>query len=291
MAAPTTEPTTASTPAPLVEHRTGGVRLSWLTAGVYPGHRRVRQSEGQRRFVADLSAAFALETDPVADTWRGHSFVSMSEDLLTARAAAAGPLPALDHVLLAYQTPDLHVADAAGCYLTERCPGQPQSLGVSEQGAGAPFTALRVADALVRGGALVRGLLFVLDQTSPLREPGQLPDVHRDTGVVLDIGAAGDVELLGSGHVPTDRPALALAEVRARHGDVPVVVGTALAACLPLKDLLAPGLSVAPADHAVTSAWFALAARWPLRGPVLLADYDRYAGGLYTACLAPVGAP
>lgn len=284
MAAPTILPTEQPVPT---GRRTGGVRLAGLTAGVYPGRREVRYTTHQRRIAQDLLASFGRdERDASADTWRGHSFVSMTEDLITARPT---PLPDLDHVLLAFQTPDLHVGEAAGCYLTERCPGHPQSLGLSEQGAGAPFTALRVADAMVRSGALNRGLLFVLDQTSPLGEPGAEPDIHRDAGVMVDIGGAGDVELVESTHVRTDAPASALAVVRDRNAGVPVVVGTALAACLPLRELLAT--TVAPADYAVTSVWFALAALWPLRGPVLLADYDRYAGGLYTARLDPVVLP
>jgi hypothetical protein len=284
MAAPTILPTELPAGWVSAGRRTGGVRLSGLTAGVYPGRREVRYTVHQRRIAQDLLVAFGrTAADSSADTWRGHSFVSMTEDLITARPA---PLPVLDHVLLAFQTPDLHVGEAAGCYLSERCPGNPQSLGLSEQGAGAPFTALRVADAMVRSGALNRGLLFVLDQTSPLTEPGEVPDINRDAGVMVDIGGTGDVELVESTHVRTDRPAPALAEVRDRNVDVPVIVGTALAACLPLPDLLAS--TVAPADYAGTSVWFALAALWPLRGPVLLADYDRYAGGLYTARLDPV---
>jgi hypothetical protein len=286
MAAPTVLPTELLAEWAPAEPRTGGVRLSGLTAGVYPGRREFTYSTHQRRIAEDLLVAYGLgDADPAADTWRGHSFASMAEDLITARPA---PLPELDHVFLAFQTPDLHVGEAAGCYLTERCPGHPQSLGVSEQGAGAPFTALRVAAAMVQGGALNRGLLFVLDQTTPLQEPGTAPDIHRDAGVMVDLGADGDVELVESTHVRTDRPALALGHVRDRHDGVPVVVGTALAACLPLTDLLSPNVSVAPADYAVTSVWFALAALWPLGGPVLLADYDRYAGGLYTARLDPV---
>ncbi|GAB3465394.1 hypothetical protein [Actinophytocola sediminis] len=284
MAAPTTLPALpgewVSAPA------LGGVRLSGLTAGVYPGRREYRYSAHQQRIATDLLVAFGRDgADQAAESWRGHSFVSMTEDLLTARPA---PLSELDHVLLAYQTPDLHVGEAVGCYLTERCPGHPQSLGVSEQGAGASFTALRVAGAMARAGALRQGLLFVLDQTSPLTEPGEVPDTRRDAGVVVDLGAGGDLELVESGHVRTDRPAPELATVRERHRGLPVIVGTALAACLPLPDRLADGVTVAPADHAITSVWFALAALWPLRGPVLLADYDRYAGGLYTARLDPV---
>jgi hypothetical protein len=284
VAAPTILPTELPEQWTSAGRRTGGVRLSGLTAGVYPGRREFAYTTHQRRIAQDLLAAFGQDADSMVDTWRGHSFVSMTEDLIAARTT---PLPDLDHVLLAFQTPDLHVGEAAGCYLTEHCPGHPQSLGVSEQGAGAPFTALRIADAMVRSGALDRGLLFVLDQTTPLVEPGEVPDIHRDAGVMIDLGGAGDVEVVENTHQRTDRPALALADLRDRHGDMPVVVGTALAACLPLKDLLSPRLTVAPADYAVTSVWFALAALWPLTGPVLLADYDRYAGGLYTAVVKP----
>ncbi|TDV54820.1 hypothetical protein [Actinophytocola oryzae] len=283
MAAPTVLPTELPSGWAPVEQTTG-VRLSGLAAGVYPGRREIAYTPHQKRIAQDLMLAFGMgDAGSAADTWRGHSFLRMTEDLITARKE---PLPDLDHVLLAFQTPDLHVGEAVGCYLTELCPGHPQSLGVSEQGAGAPFTALKVADALVRGGVLNRGLLFVLDQTTPLQEPGTAPDIHRDAAVMIDLGGEGDAELVEYSHERTDRPALTLTEVRDRHRGVPVVVGTALAGCLPLKDLLS--VSVAPADYAVTSVWFALAAMWPLKGPVLLADYDRYAGGLYTARLNPV---
>src|SRR5262245_49037086 len=116
MAAPTVLPTELPAEwAPAVP-RTGGVRLSGLTAGVYPGRRDVTYSTHQRRIAEDLLVAYGMgDADPSADTWRGHSFVSMAEDLITARAGTSGPLPDLDHVFLAFQTPDLHVGEAAGC--------------------------------------------------------------------------------------------------------------------------------------------------------------------------------
>src|SRR5262249_51745452 len=146
----------------------------------------------------------------VLDDWRGHSFSGMTGDLLS---DLDEPLAELDLVVLAYQTPDLHVAEAAGCYLAHRCPGGPASFAISGPGPGSAFTALKVADSMYRCGVLGAGVLFVLDQTTPIREPGTRWDSQSDAAVLVHLGGHGQVEVHEVIETAAGDPAAALAEV------------------------------------------------------------------------------
>jgi hypothetical protein len=265
--------------------RRAGVRLSRPSFRVFSGRREHSCNAHQERLSVDLAGVFGRDRDTVAAAWRGHSFVAMTADLLAARSA---PLPELDHVLLAYDTPELHVGEAVGGYLADRCPGNPQALAIAEQGAGAPFTALRVAGSMCRFGALDRALLFVLDQTTPLYDGAAAEGSRRDAGVLIDIGGDGELALVESAQVRTATPESVIIRLRTRYPELPVVLGTALAATLPRSVLTGRGVLVAAQDLTVSGAWIALAANWPATGGVLLADYDQFAGVVYTARLDPV---
>ena len=53
-------------------------------------------------------------------------------------------LPAALHlVVIAYATPDFDPIMSMASHLAHLCPGDPRSSAVSDQGIGAPFTALR----------------------------------------------------------------------------------------------------------------------------------------------------
>jgi hypothetical protein len=263
--------------------RTGGVRLSGLTFGVYPGRRHQEFLPHHAAIGLDVMKAYGLSPEEeVLKSWRGHSFTAVTGDLLD---ALPEPLPELDLVMTAFATPDLYVCETAGCYLADRCSGEPDSFGISEQGAGAAFTALRIADSMLRFGALRDGALFVLDQSSPIHDAGTDPGAYVDAGALVRFGRAGEVEVAFVGDVETDDPAAELAALRVDLPGTRAVIGTALAPLLPgeIENVVA-----APAGFATTSVWIALAGLWPLAEPVLLADYDPYAGRLYTCHLNPV---
>jgi hypothetical protein len=231
---------------------------------------------------ADLLRAYGRDPGGVdfAD-WRGHTFRSMSEELL---AHCPVPVPELDLIVLAYQTPDLHVAESAGCYLAERCPGTPVPFAVSEQASGAPFTALRVAGAMHRDGALRAGAVFVLDPTTPVNDGDPRSVAARDCAALLLVG--GDrgptVESIQDSPCPD-----AATGLRSLRGPATTIVGTALARALPSSTVDGSCVVAGPPDALCASAWIALAGRLPLDGPVLVADYDPYARRLYSCVVRP----
>jgi hypothetical protein len=102
------------------------------------------------------------------------------------------------------------------------------------------------------------------------------------------LGGAGEVSVEFVRDRGCADPAADLRDARARFPSTSTVVGTALARQLPPSIVDDAGTVVAPAEHLCTSAWIALAARWPLTEPVLVADYDPYAHRLYTCGLRPV---
>lgn len=269
---------------PVVAPALRGVRLSAIQYRVFlePPYQVV--SAQHLQVAVDLLRSYGREVD-VADlaTWRGNSFTSMSDGLL---ADLDGPLPELDFVLLAYQTPDLHVADVAGCYLADRCPGDPVAFSVSEQGPGAVFTALRVADAMYRFGDLREGALFVYDQTGEVwdAEPGMRAAAY-DSAAMVRLGGSGEVAVESVTEQVVDDPYRELAAAMAERLDALVVVGTTLA--LAGRPPTGQRVVLAPADHACTSAWVAVSWLWPLAEPVLVADYDPRTARLYTCTLVP----
>ncbi|HEY4023717.1 MAG TPA: hypothetical protein VGM75_33890 [Pseudonocardiaceae bacterium] len=273
--------------APVAERgsRTGGVRLSGLTVRVYRGDRDNRDySWDEPTSLALLRANGRPEDMAIMRQWRGHAYTAMTADLLD---GLARPLPELDLVVLAYQTPDLHVGEAAGCYLAQRCPGDPASFAISQQGPGAAFTALRVADSMHAFGALRAGAVFVLDQTTPLCEPGTDWRAQLDATVLVEVGTDGPVLLHRTWEAEGD-PVELLANAIGQQDVGRIVVGATLGARLDRRTQADPRLLIGPGEHGCTSAFVALEKLWPVTEPVLLADYDPDAGRLHAGWLGPV---
>jgi hypothetical protein len=221
----------------------------------------------------------------------GNSFIAMSEALLAGRP---GALPDLDAVLLAYHAPDLYKSDVAGCYLADRLPGAPVPCALAAPGPAAPFLALRVADGLCRLGQLDRGALFGFDQNAVVWEAEHPSHRRPDAAVLVELGARGDVGVAElteteAGGPGDPSPARVLAEAMDRHPAARVVAGAGLAAEL-------DGLSHRDRVETVpglwsTGVWAGLARRWPLRQPLLLADYEPVGARLHTALLVPASRP
>jgi hypothetical protein len=260
------------------------VHLSSVSFRVFQSRRVNGLSARDAEIGADLLRAYGRDPDVsrIAESWRGNTFRSMSEELL----AHCPPLPELDLIVLAYQTPDLHVAEAAGCYLAERCPGTPVSFAVSEQSAGAPFTALRVAASMYHYGEMAAGAVFVFDPSTPIcdADPSSMP--LRDSAALIVLGGAGELTLESIQDSYCEDAAAGLREAWSRFPYASAIIGTALARKLPAP-MMDSRWVVAPAEHLCTSVWIALAGQLPLSGPVLVADYDPYARRLYTCGLAP----
>jgi hypothetical protein len=255
-----------------------GLRLGLVTARIHPERRPHLVAVGHERIAADLLRIYRHElaggTGAVPVALNGNSFRSMTEELV-AELAVGAPL---DVVLLAYEKPDVHVPEVAGCYLSHACPGEPVAFSVSDQGVGAPFTALRIADAMCRDSASSAGALFVLDRAVLAGD-----ESTDDSAVLLRFGGTGPTAVTAVTETVVTDPAVALAALVASASDATVVVGAGLAAVAP------DGVAVAAARLGCTGPWAALARRWPVTGTVVLADHDPRAGRLFTCTLTGVG--
>src|SRR5579875_1969827 len=150
-----TAPSTLSArPAPATGPPAAGLHLAGVTGQVFPD-RREPLVGGDRQLALEILTVYgrAAEFESFLHQ-HGNSFRVMGEQLLS---AAGGPAGEADAIILAYQTPDLYYSDVAGCYLTQRFTGSPVPFSVAEQGPGAAFTALRIADAMCRTGELRHG--------------------------------------------------------------------------------------------------------------------------------------
>jgi len=182
-----------------------GLRLGLVAARIHPRRRPHLVAAGHERIAADLLRIYRHElaggTGAVPVALNGNSFRSMTEALVAELATG----PPLDVVLLAYEKPDVHVPEVAGCYLSHACPGEPVAFSVSDQGVGAPFTALRLADAMCRDGASSAGALFVLDRAV------LADDESTDSVVLLRFGGTGSAAVTSITETVVADPMAALA--------------------------------------------------------------------------------
>jgi hypothetical protein len=118
------------------------------------------------------------------------TFLDLAEGVL---GAVQGPAPDPDLLILAYALPDPHgLEKTLAAHLNRVLGGRSMSFAVSEQGLGAPFTALRVAGAYLESGRCRSAALFILEQTSfPYPEPFVRDADLVDSAVLLTLGAEG----------------------------------------------------------------------------------------------------
>ncbi len=264
--------------------------MLWLRRPVIrlcTGGQGTRCSGAQARFMTDFLAHFGLEPDWELHA-RGGSFTEMSQELLD---SLDWPLPALDAALLAYHLPDRMVIEVAGCYLAQRCAGSPAVFSVAGQGAGAPFTALRILACMRQAGELAHGAVFVFDH-------GSVPYEHADArdGPVHDYAA---LLVVGADHADgaavldfvDERPVADLAGALTRSAEhlpaARIAAGRVLADRLDPEFRAAHGVTTGAPGQLCTSAWAALAAAWPGDRYAVAADYDPRSGRLFQAGLRP----
>ncbi|GAB3905056.1 hypothetical protein [Microbispora bryophytorum] len=150
-------------------------------------------------FNQGVLAPYGMRFDPsYAAGGSNTTFLELAEGVLR---EAPGPLPAPDLLIVAYALPDPHAPEKTlAAHLTRVFDGRPLSFAVSEQGLGAPFTALRIADAYLRSGRCRSVVLLILEQTSfPYPEPFVQDGDLVDSAVLLALGPAGGWELAGVG--------------------------------------------------------------------------------------------
>lgn len=243
------------------------------------------------RLVTDFLDGFGMRLDlDLHARGGGNSFAQMGQELLD---GLEHPLAPLDHAVLAYHLPDPEFAEIAGCRLAELCPGDPDAFSVSEQGPGAAFTALRILDCMCLTGEPAAAAVFVFDHATVFyRDPETHDGSIGDCAVLLrtepaDAPDGATVDFLDESTTADPDDALEALALRAP--------GTAIVAGRALADRLRPdvrerlGVVEGPAHRFCTSAWSALADRWPLDRYTVVADYDPPTGLLFQAGLRPGG--
>ena len=116
----------------------------------------------------------------------GQSYGEMAEALIK---LAVPDGESVDLLILAYAIPDITPGRATATYLTHVCPGKPMAFAVSDQGAAAGFTGLRLIRDYAGTGGPRRALLLVVEQAElpyDLGVPVAVPTGH--SGVALLFG-------------------------------------------------------------------------------------------------------
>ncbi|SHM35186.1 hypothetical protein [Actinacidiphila paucisporea] len=258
-------------------------------------------TERLRVYLTDLLRPYGLALDAAALAGAGHAYGEMAEVLIE-RAVPTGE--SVDLLVLAYSVPDIAPGRATTTRLSHVCPGTPMAFAVTDQGAAAPFTALRLIRAYA--GRLPRALLLVVEQ----------PSLPYDSGIPVDLPAtsSGVALLLGPptpgtpttplGRVTTGpasaaqaRTALAKFAGPATGADplaepaapAAVILGSALAAQAPPLPG-APRVRTAAPGRPTTGVWWELAAELSAPpaepAPLIVADHDPLSGTLSVAAFA-----
>lgn len=249
-------------------------------------------------FLSDVARLY--EVDDTAGSLRHrNTFTEMVRAVLPELGSSGEPF---DLAVMAHGTPDSEPA-FPGVELVDGLPGRPVACGIADQGALAPFTALRLVDAHARSGAARRAVVVILDQTTVVGEPvitgSPATAAAADTLVALVLDRAGawgvprvrqwpaiaeqDVTATLAGAL-AETPAETVAGRRSAHDGEPatVLAGPGLAPCLEP----APAMDVVPVrpELPCTGIWAVFAAqipRWRAAGrSVALADYDPSTGEL-----------
>ncbi|MGP3951563.1 hypothetical protein [Streptomyces sp. 7N604] len=245
-------------------------------ASVVSPSRKPYTSDPERlAFYRDLVEPFGEPVDE--EVLRAGPQIS-HHDLLDRLVANAGPSERLrpDLIVLAHSLPDLHPFSVPGPRLNHLLGGGATSVGISQQGLAAPFTAVRVVAGYQKAGRCGDAVVGVLEQTTlptrfalahetPLVDSGVLLVLGRDPepGHVSKAGAdaaagprIGEVEALGT-HVS---PAVRLTELAEAD-----VEGTLIVLGPWFKDDALPDkLRTYRANRGTycTSVWLTLARHW-----------------------------
>ncbi|WP_103502423.1 hypothetical protein [Streptomyces sp. SM14] len=165
-------------------------------------------------------------------------------DMAEAVGRALGPetLAGIDLVVVAMTVADCRHASMAGALLGGLTDNDALVLGVSEQGAAAPFTALRIATGQLAAGSRDRALVVVMEQSTlpPCPVAGVRPT--RDAAVAM---------ILETGPGPGARVGTPQITVTSRGADPdPAAAAPPAEPASPVRTLIAgPGLDgLAPAD-------------------------------------------
>ena len=246
-------------------------------------------------FFHDLAELYGLRYDRAEFArLRRATFTDMVGGLLDELDGGGEPVGL---VVLAHSAPDGE-PNWPACFLTGVLPGEPLGFAVADQGAVAPFTALRIAATYLRANGARRAIAIVLDQSTVLCDPalaGQAPVPTQNRAVALifdERGGLGELSVRTSAGIgPGDVGSALRGWVPATGGHRPAVVfGPGLAAEIEPSTVDGRGSTVdrgwstvdavaVPPGLPCTGIWAVLAGeldRWRSAGRqhVLLADYD-----------------
>jgi 4-hydroxymandelate oxidase len=225
-----------------------------------------------RRYLSDMVGPYGLAVrEDVLDAGLGHSYGEMAESLIG--ALAKDPV---DLLIIAYGVHDVRLGRATATYLSGRCPGEPLSFAVCDQGTAAAFSALRMIGAY----RCRRALLLVLEQAVLHYEPAAdapVPGRHAAVGFLLEECPRGMTVNQHAGLPPDRVPAVLAAEVAelAAGRDVTLIVDGALQ---PIAESIVDDVRPAREGQPYTGTWWELSGGldgWRDRDRlVLLAEYD-----------------
>ena len=173
------------------------LRLRTAGAVIRPPSQQYQLDEEIVRYYRDLLGQYGSELDEdLARRGTNNAFADLAE-----RALRASPGPVQDStaqgspdlLVLAYALHDLHPLTTVSARLNHQLGGRSRNFAVSEQGLGAPFTALRIAQSYARSGRCGSAALFVLEQATYLY-PVPFASEHglTDSGVYLLFAQDGD---------------------------------------------------------------------------------------------------
>src|ERR1022692_3693072 len=278
----------AGPPDPAQAHGDGAPRVQLAGRRVFAGSSESARDPMLRDYLSDMVQPFGLTLDQeLLDQGRGHSYGEMAAELIAETIPADEPV---DLIVLAFSIHDVVPGRSTAAYLSHLRPDQPMAFAVCDQGAAAPFTALRLT---VEQAAL----------HYDLAAPAAVPARHAAVMLLLGDSGSGQVQTvrLQAGLSPERcGPALAseLAALSAGRADVTLIAGNGLSG---LVDTAAVSqLQLAPAGQPCTGVWWELAGGlpgWAEQGRrVLLADYDPVLGYLGVAAIdvaasQPAGPP
>lgn len=228
-------------------------------------------------YLTDLLGQYKVGLEPGALERGGQSYGEMAEALIK---VAVPDGESVDLLVLAYAVPDITPGRATATYLSHVCPGRPLAFAVSDQGAAAGFTGLRLIQDFARTGGPRRALLLVVEQAELPYDSG-LP-------VAVPTGHSAVALVFGDHAERLDSVSVSVSPV-ASDAALANQVGDQLAASAGATKILGAGLAgqisarsgpgrvrIAPAGMPYTGVWWELAralVEAETGGQFLLADY------------------
>ncbi|QKW22920.1 2-hydroxy-acid oxidase [Kitasatospora sp. NA04385] len=288
-------------PATTLPRTASPLRLTAAHALDLPGHSPLAADPDLRTFTADLTRPYGVELaeDALAGA-RGQSYAALAGRAID---ALVGPDRPVDLLVLVYAVPDVRPGQAVALHLGESCPGEPMSFAICDEGAGAAFSALRIADAYARTGGVPRRALLIAVEQADLHHrphrPARLPDRHSAAALLWEAAPepaappGRSLQSLCSATEVTDRQiGGALKELCAELPDEAVLLlGPGLTGVEPPPG---PDTRTARPGNPYTGGWAALAAALADPGladrPLALADLEPETGRLDLAHWTAAGA-